>query len=506
LLQTEVWLVDSSWLSVDVMLFSSYRVVLLLALVVFAINVTDLFAITTPPVDTITPNYDINDFKYKGVAIGGWLVLEPYITPSLFLQFNSTEGSDEGDIPVDEYHFCERLGKDECLRQLTEHWELFYNETDFAEISALGLNMVRIPVGYWTFEPLPKDPYVKGAQKYLNKALEWSKKHDLKVWIDLHGAPGSQNGFDNSGYRDIGFPGWFNTTINVQHTYKVLQQIYKTYGAGELAQEYSDTIIGFEVLNEPYSPKLNMLDVQSFYNQTYQDARNLMQLNTTVVFHDAFMPNGYWNEFLSFNSTKQLYWMSNTTNSTASASKYFNIMIDHHHYEVFGGDLVSMNITQHLHNIKLFSEGIVDELDSHPAVVGEWSAALTDCTPWLNGVGLGARYAGEAPYDNKRVGSCTNINNYGKWSTGQKKNYRKFIEMQLDQYGLTNGWVFWCWKTETSIEWDFKRLINLDLMPQPLNNFTYIKNGTDTDPHPNSSPSIRFSPVLIWLVLMIYLF
>ena len=28
-----------------------------------------------------------NDFHYRGTALGGWLVLEPWITPSLFYQF-----------------------------------------------------------------------------------------------------------------------------------------------------------------------------------------------------------------------------------------------------------------------------------------------------------------------------------------------------------------------------------------------------------------------------------
>ena len=66
----------------------------------------------------------------------------------------------------------------------------------------MGLNFVRIPIGYWAFQLLDNDPYVQGQVQYLEKALGWARKNNIRVWIDLHGAPGSQNGFDNSGLRD----------------------------------------------------------------------------------------------------------------------------------------------------------------------------------------------------------------------------------------------------------------------------------------------------------------
>lgn len=35
---------------------------------------------------------------------------------------------------------------------------------------------------------------MKGADVYLDKAIGWARKNEMKVWVDLHGAPGSQNG------------------------------------------------------------------------------------------------------------------------------------------------------------------------------------------------------------------------------------------------------------------------------------------------------------------------
>ncbi|RLV92103.1 Glucan 13-beta-glucosidase 2 [Spathaspora sp. JA1] len=416
------------------------------------------------------------NFQYKGISIGGWLVLEPYITPTLF---NDTleNGESENDLPVDEYHYCKKLGKTEAQRRLNQHWDQFYNETDFQLIKQAGLNLVRIPVGYWSFEMMDNDPYVSGAQDYLDKAIEWSKNNDLKVLIDLHGAPNTQNGFDNSGLRNIGYPGWQNKTEYVDLTVKVLKQIYNKYGTGEFAKHYNDTIIGIEVLNEPYGPALSMNQIKAFYIDTYNDARSVQDVNNSIMFHDAFQPIGGWDDFLTKNSTIRV--KNSTTNRTVTKfTNFTNVILDHHHYEVFA-DSVHSNTTVHLSNIKNYAESIADE--KIPAIVGEWSAALTDCAMWLNGIGLGTRFEDTAPYGNKTSnGECSKWTNVDKWSKQQKKDYRKFIEMQLYQYGAnTQGWIFWCWKTESAIEWDFQALIKHDLMPQPLDDYKYIKNGVD---------------------------
>ncbi|KAL7664376.1 glucan 1,3-beta-glucosidase [[Candida] zeylanoides] len=394
-------------------------------------------------------------FEYRGVALGGWLVLEPYITPSLFRAFHESGGSD-ADIPVDEYHFCKQLGSQEASRRLERHWRSFYNESDFAQIRSYGLNMVRIPVGYWAFARMPGDPYVAGAQEYLDQAIEWSHRHDLKVWVDLHGVPGSQNGFDNSGLRDIGYPGWLNHTANVELSAKVLEQIFRKYGNVSNAV-YAETVIGIEIVNEPLGPKLNMSEVAQFYRDSYDSARRWQSVNNTIVLHDAFEPMGYWN-----------HWHNASD----------NVLVDHHHYEVFAAGALDQSMAQHIASIKAYSAAIAAEEAGHPSVVGEWSAALTDCTPWLNGVGLGARYEGQPPYDNARIGSCAH---WSRWTKRQRADTRKFVEIQLEQYAnSTCGWIFWCYKTEDAVEWDFRRLVELGMMPQPLSDRKYIVNGTDT--------------------------
>jgi glucan 1,3-beta-glucosidase len=123
---------------------------------------------------------DMNQ-KVRGVNLGGWFVLEPWITPSIFKQW------EDGNSVKDEYTLCQTLGKAEALSRLSSHWSTWITQADFTEIASHGLNLVRIPIGYWSVIPNDGDPYVQGAYDHLGEALDWASAAGLKVMIDLHG-------------------------------------------------------------------------------------------------------------------------------------------------------------------------------------------------------------------------------------------------------------------------------------------------------------------------------
>ncbi|KAF5100481.1 hypothetical protein D0Z03_000803 [Geotrichum reessii] len=352
----------------------------------------------------------------------------------------------ESQIPVDEYHYTQWLGKDEAQKRLKEHWSTWYTKSDFDAIASYGLNHVRIPIGYWAFYLLDNDPYVQGQEDYLDQALEWARDAGLKVWIDLHGAPGSQNGFDNSGLRDQW--GWQNGN-NVDITLQVLDYISKKYGT----PEYADVVAAIELLNEPLGPVLNMDGVKDFYQRGYDIIRKNCP-NTGVAFHDAFQPLNYWNGFLEMPSN----WL---------------VTLDHHHYQIFSPGEVSRSIDDHIG--VACGLGRQTQTEHHWRVTGEFSAALTDCTKWLNGVGHGARYDGTFTKDSGSyyVGSCENRWNISTWSDQERQNSRRYVEAQFDAYDQGSGWIFWTYKTENSVEWDFRRLVDNGIIPFPLDERQY---------------------------------
>ena len=89
--------------------------------------------------------------QIRGVNLGGWMVLEPWITPSLFYQFL---GGDENSAAFDMYTFCETLGAAEGNQQLRRHWETWVTKDIIQKLAQSGaVNSFRLPLGDFQFVP-----------------------------------------------------------------------------------------------------------------------------------------------------------------------------------------------------------------------------------------------------------------------------------------------------------------------------------------------------------------
>lgn len=372
--------------------------------------------------------------KIRGVNIGGWLVLEPWITPSIFRAHPDSAGI------VDEYTLCQKLGAAKCKSILRQHWNTWCTYSDFQKIANAGFNVVRIPIGYWAYLDVG-EPYVKGAAVYIDAAIDWARSLGLKIMIDLHGAPKSQNGFDNSGHR-VDQPKWGNKN-SVPQTLTVLQKIANKYAK----PAYQDVVIAIELLNEPLIAKLNYDTVKQFTRDGFGNVRSVS--DTPVVFHDGFNAPSSWNGFL-----------------TPSDNNAQNVAVDHHEYQVFDNGLIHMTHAEHRQQVCNAADGYSGA--DKWTFVGEWTAAMTDCAPELNGYLIGNRYEGTYP-GSTRAGSCAGKNKISAWTQKMKDDTRKYIETQMDAFeGRTQGWVFWNFKTEGAAEWDAFRLLDAGVFPQPL--------------------------------------
>ncbi|KAF2260239.1 exo-1,3-beta-glucanase [Lojkania enalia] len=371
--------------------------------------------------------------KIRGVNIGGWLVLEPWITPSVF------DNTGRADI-VDEYTLGQYLGHDAALAILRKHWDSWATWQDFNKIKQSGFNLVRIPIGYWAYDTFGA-PYVQGAAVYVDAAVDWARSLGLKIVIDLHGAPGSQNGYDNSGQR-ISNPAW-QSGDTVKQTLQVLKTIQDKYAN----PQYQDVIVGIQLLNEPLIAKLNEDVVRQFYRDGYGQTRDVS--DTPVILHDGFKAPNTWNGFL-----------------TPSDNNAQNVAIDHHEYQVFDNALVKMQPWEH-RQLACNNAQSYNGADKW-TFVGEWTGAMTDCTRYLNGRGIGARYDGSYP-GSSYVGSCNWVNDLSQWSQAYKDDTRGYIEAQMEAFEkLTQGWIWWNFKTESAPEWDAFQLIDAGIFPQPL--------------------------------------
>ncbi|KAF7157443.1 hypothetical protein CNMCM5623_001704 [Aspergillus felis] len=364
----------------------------------------------------------------RGVNIGGWLVLEPWITPSIF--------DNAGDAAVDEWTLTATLGQDQAKAVLSQHWSTFITQDDFHQIARAGMNHVRIPIGYWAVSSLPGEPYVDGQLEHLDNAISWARDAGLKVVIDLHGAPGSQNGFDNSGRK--GSIAWQqgNTVTQTMDAFRALAERYLPE---------SDVVAGIEALNEPNIPGgVSEAGLRDYYNQSV-DAVRQINPNTAVFLSDGFLSTTSWNGLKTGE----------------------NVVMDTHHYHMFDNYLISLDINGHVKSACDFGKQIKGS--DKPVVVGEWSGAVTDCTKYLNGKGIPTRYQGEYA-NNPRYGDCGDKSqgSVAGLSDQERTDTRRFIEAQLDAYEGKNGWLFWTWKTEGAPGWDMQDLLANGVFPSPL--------------------------------------
>ncbi len=166
------------------------------------------------------------------------------MTPSLF-----TCASDNQLSEVDIAHGWQSV---EGARAVLErHWDTFITEDDFSYLSSIGINTVRLPIGYWNLGPefCQNTPFEDVAEVYRDswpriiRTINYAASHGIGVLVDLHGAPGSQNGQQHSGVSD-GQTNMFGSDDNVNQTVHVLTALMK-----ELA--FVTNVVGIQLLNEP---------------------------------------------------------------------------------------------------------------------------------------------------------------------------------------------------------------------------------------------------------------
>ena len=235
---------------------------------------------------TTKPNsaFSIPDHKpgvrVHGVNLGGWLVLERWMKESLFSDI----------VGSDETCFCVQLGCEEASRRLRKHWDTWITEADFAWIAEHGFNAVRIPVGHWIFGSasdypyherygMDLHPYVDGGLERLDRAFDWAETYGLMVLVDLHCAPGCQNGFDNGGIE--GVVDWFSKPEYIDFTVFTLERLAARYG-------HRLAFWGIETLNEPRWSIPD--DVLQQFNRHANEAirKYCPPENGAVVIHDGF--------------------------------------------------------------------------------------------------------------------------------------------------------------------------------------------------------------------------
>ena len=166
----------------------------------------------------------------RGTNAGGWQVMESWMCPTDAVDQKTTIET-----------FTERFGQEIAEGLIKIYEQTWWKKQDFDNVEKLNFNVLRLPISYLNL--LDEGGMLK---KDTLATYDWfvheCEIRDIYVILDLHAAPGSQNGKDHSG--DTSGSKLFSNETYQNQTVSLWEQ---------LAEHYKDnpTIAGYDLLNEP---------------------------------------------------------------------------------------------------------------------------------------------------------------------------------------------------------------------------------------------------------------
>ncbi|KAK2592733.1 hypothetical protein QQS21_009576 [Conoideocrella luteorostrata] len=346
--------------------------------------------------------------KIRGVNFGGWLICEPWMMRSEWSKMGCGNSASEFDCMRDHYSGNNR---DAGNQKFEAHWKTWITPDSVQSVHDVGLNTIRIPIGYWSYTDIVdkgSEPFADGNKMlpYLDAVVKKAADLGMYVIIDLHGAPGGQQEdvFTGQNNKPAGF---FN-----DHDFDRAQK-WMSWMTKRIHTNPAYSSVGMiEVLNEPVSkhddqgkrypapgevPGL----IQKYYPgalKAVRDAEAALNVADNKKLHVQFM------------SSK---WDSGNPRDNSAVKNDKLTAFDDHNY--IGFALGKQNGDRN----KLMQSACHDNrvVDGQKfAITGEWSMT----------------------------------SNVGVDSNDEKAFFKKFFTAQQQLYekpGM-NGWVYWTWKTE----------------------------------------------------------
>lgn len=248
---------------------------------------------------------------------------------------------------------------------------------------------------------------------YFLKAIEWARKYGIRINLDLHALPGSQNGWNHSGR--LGTVNFLNGPMGYANAQRSLD--YIRILAEFISQpQYKDVVVMFGITNEPQAPIIGQEPLERFYLEAYDIVRRAGGTGEgngpMISYHDGFMGLNNWAGFLP------------------GADR---ISMDLHPYLAFGGQSADPVSTFVNTPCTAWANNMNDSMSAFGlSAAGEFSNAINDCGLYVNGVNLGTRFEGTYPGDWARVGSCDTVLDWQSWDDDTKEQYRQFALSSMD--------------------------------------------------------------------------
>jgi aryl-phospho-beta-D-glucosidase BglC (GH1 family) len=207
--------------------------------------------ITTKGKDII--GVDGKPFIMRGTNLGNWLVPEGYM-----FKFDKTNSPRLISEAINEL-----IGPGAARQFWQTYLNSYITEVDIHYLKTIGVNSIRIPFNYRMFT----DEYYLGENgdargfMLMDKVIDWCKKENIYVILDMHCAPGGQTG-DNidDGY---GYPFLFEDETSQQQAAAIWQKIADHY-------KNETTVLGYDLLNEPIAHYFDKTKINPHLEPVYK--------------------------------------------------------------------------------------------------------------------------------------------------------------------------------------------------------------------------------------------
>ncbi|ORY60657.1 glycoside hydrolase superfamily [Pseudomassariella vexata] len=371
-------------------------------------------------------------YKIRGVNLGGWMISEPWMMDSEWRTMGCYNGNQK---MCSEFDCVAFLGQATADTSFNAHYARWITVDDIQRIHDVGLNTIRIPLGYWTYRDIVYEdnehfPHVD--LKYLDNIIAKAASLGMFVVIDLHGAPFAQkasDAFTGQCLPSSAFPAFFQQSQYdraSQWLSWMTERIHNT-------PSYKATIGIIEVVNEPQTdrdsggmPQAERDTLtQVYYPQALQAVRSKeasLNVLASQQLHVQFMD--------------QLWGAGNPKSNLPSLT---SVAFDDHNY--VGGAIPQGTGAKQADYMwyTCYDDNRLSDGNT-PKVVQEFSLTVLGDIEW------------NSEFD---PFASQNQAFYQQWWIAQQRLYEK-----------TNGWIFWTWKTQLgNPRWDYSAAVTQGFIP-----------------------------------------
>ncbi|GEQ22674.1 hypothetical protein CBU02nite_31800 [Clostridium butyricum] len=229
-----------------------------------------------------------NIVQLKGTNAGGYMLQEFWMCPTNYSSDNNYKVNCQMDIYKT---LKERFGESKMRDLVNVYEDNYWTEKDFDNCESLGINCIRLPLWYMNFVDFDGN-MLDNAFDRIDWFIQEAGKRGIYVIIDMHGAPGSQNGSDHSGI-DGGNNKQGESQFFWGNNAAANQQLYYNIWA-KIAEHYKDnpTVAGYDLLNEPfctyrYNSSYSDSDLHNLlwgiYDKAYDTIRNIDKNHVIIM-------------------------------------------------------------------------------------------------------------------------------------------------------------------------------------------------------------------------------